>query len=117
MVISYKLSSSLLGISSLLIIFSPIKAKKKLPSEIIVSIIPTMMPLCSLNHSYEFVVDGYNIIPVPIPPKIIAKISKNKFLDKYIIKYPKLKRETPIKLVKCNPISLYIIPLIKAEIH
>ena len=78
---------------------------------------PTIIPLCSLNHSYEFVVDGYKIIPVPIPPKIIDKISKKKLFEKYMREYPKLKTDTPIKLVKCSPISLYIIPLIKAEMH
>ena len=47
----------------------------------------------------------------------IDKISKKKLFEKYMREYPKLKTDTPIKLVKCSPISLYIIPLIKAEMH
>ena len=89
-----------------MIIFSPIKAKKKEPKEIAVSIIPTIIPLWSVNHSYAFVVEGYKIIPVPIPPIIIDNKSRNKLDEINIIKYPKVNIVTPIKLVKCNPISL-----------
>ncbi len=47
------------------------ESPKKDPNEIIVSIIPTIIPLLKENHSYEFVLEGYNIILVPIPPNII----------------------------------------------
>ena len=67
---SYKLSSSLLSTPLLLIIFSPKKQKKKLPNEIIASIIPTISPFPFLNHSMAFAVLGYKIIPVPIPLNI-----------------------------------------------
>ena len=58
---------------------------KTKPDDIIVSIIPTITPLFKGNHSYAFVVDGYNIIPVPTPPNIIANKSIYKLFDKYIV--------------------------------
>ena len=67
------------------VFFSPINDQKKDPNDIIVSIIPTITPLFKGNHSYAFVVDGYNIIPVPTPPNIIANKSIYKLFDKYIV--------------------------------
>ena len=48
---SYKLVISFLSSPFLLMIFSPKNEKKKLPREIVLSIIPTTRPLCLLNHS------------------------------------------------------------------